>query len=191
MKLPFEGPITYAQWSDCLDDLVRGLDDEACLQRMRQGSLSWTGGVATLFSERLMKEFNRRLTVCSEHLSRDLRLMNEESAVVRAILNARQKLHFLFRLTRMPAFPDSLQTHLRDELRKFAVRSQNSLEDTGKADLSGRLTVLLRNNTLMRYEDLNTPGVTAPSKPMVNTGKCLVSSPTASSLGLRRRNILT
>lgn len=158
---------------------------------MARGSLSWTGGVAAMFSERLMKEFNRRLTLCSEHLTRDLRFIHDEGAVVRAILNARQSLHFLYRLAQMPAFPATLQTHLTDELHKFAARSQNSLEDTAKADRSGRLTVLLRHNSLLRYEVLTAPRANAPTKTATYPSLSSATSPAATNLGMRRRNILT
>lgn len=191
MPLPLDAPQTYAQWSDCLDDLVCGLQDEACLQRMARGSLSWTGGVAPLFSARLMTEFNRRLTLCSEHLTRDLRSIHDESAVVRAILNARQSLHFLHRLAQTSRFPASLQTHLADELHKFATRSQSSLEDTAKADRSGRLTVLLRHNSLLRYDVLTAPTEGASGKPAAHTGLAAVPGTTATNPSMRRRNILT
>jgi hypothetical protein len=189
--LTLDSPHTYAQWSDCLDELVHGLEDEAGLQRMARGNLSWTGAVAAMFSERLMNEFNRRLTLCSERLTRDMGFIRDEGAVVRAILNARKSLHFLYRLAQIPAFPETLRTHLTDELHKFAARSQNSLEDTAKADRSGRLTVLLRHNSLLRYDVLTIPIENALIKTETYPSPSSAVSPAATNLGMRRRNILT
>ncbi|MDH1301057.1 hypothetical protein [Achromobacter sp. GD03932] len=175
-----EAPRSYAQWSACLDRLSEGLHDEACLDAMRAGDLNASGGVVTLFSRRLADEFNARLTRCSEHLTRDLRVGGEESLIVRAILNARKHLAFLHRLAQVEIFPATLRTHLIDELRKFAQRAQQSLEDSAKTDRSGRLLVLLRNNPLVRYESA-VAGVPAAGA---------TAQPPISQTGARRRNII-
>lgn len=180
-----DAPRTYAQWSACLDRLAVGTEDEACLDRMRRGELSWAGGVATLFSQRMVAEFNTRLTRCSEHLTRDLRVGMDESLIVRAILNARHALHFLHRLAGVESFPDTLRTHLTDEVRKFVQRAQESLENSARTDRSGRLAVLLRNNPLSRYEALTAPPVLADARPG------MAPMPEAPATGMRRRNILS
>lgn len=176
-----EGPRTYAQWSQCLDRLASGTQDEACLCEMGQGELSWSGGVGPLFAQRLADEFNARLTRCSEHLTRDLRAGADEGSVVRAILNARQSLFFLHRLAGVPVFADTLRTHLASEVRKFAERSQKSLEDSAQTDRSGRLRLLLQNNNLLRYDTLTPAALSTP------TSAAPAGAPPA---GTRRRNIL-
>ncbi len=190
-----EVPRTYAQWSACLDVLSAGTQDEACLDVMRRGDLAWSGGVATLFAQRLADEFNTRLSRCSDWLTRDLRQGSDESLIVRAVLNARQGLRFLHRLAMLDVFPATLRTHLSDEVRKFAQRSQQSLEDSAKTDHSGRLLVLLRNNTLLRYEMLTEPasaGTPASMSSSLPSSSPLGSGFTASpSSGTRRRNILS
>lgn len=182
-------PVTYAQWSACLDLLSEGTQDDACLDCMRQGTLAWSGGVATLFAQRLADEFNLRLTRCSDHLTRDLRQGADESLVVRAILNARQALAFLHRVAQTAAFPETLRAHLTDEVRKFAQRSQQSLEDTAKSDRSGRLLVLLRNNTLVRYDVAIAPAYAAAAS--VPQPLPLSAAAAVSPTGVRGRNILT
>lgn len=186
-----EVPRTYAQWSACLDVLSAGTQDEACLDVMRRGDLAWSGGVATLFSQRLADEFNARLSRCSDWLTRDLRQGADESLIVRAVLNARQGLHFLHRLAMLEVFPDTLRTHLSDEVRKFAQRSQQSLEDSAKTDRSGRLLVLLRNNTLLRYEMLAEPISARQPAPTTMPSSSGASVIAPASSGLRRRNILS
>jgi len=180
-----EAPRSYAQWSACLERLAQGLQDEACLSSMRAGELHASGGVVTMFSQRLVAEFNERLTRCSEHLTRDLRIGADESLVVRAILNARKSMAFLHRLSQVESFPPQLRAHLSDELRKFAQRSQDSLEDSARADRSGRLLVLLRNNNLLRYESTEmAPAVSAPAP-------AVASAPVpAAPGGARRRSII-
>lgn len=190
-----EVPRTYAQWSACLDSLSEGTQDEACLTCMAQGELSWSGGVAPLFAERLSKEFESRLRRYADWLTRDLRLSGDESLVVRAILNTRNGLCFLNRLAQLPVLPETLRVHLSDEVRKFAERSQQSLEDSAKTDRSGRLPVLLRNNSLLRYQvaiDAAAPaGTTAASLAPPGAGAAQVPSAAVPAVGARRRNILS
>ena len=174
MPLPPTGPQTYAQWSDCLDRLASGLEDDACLAQMARGTLAWSGGVGPLFAQRLADEFNARLTRCSERLTRDLRAGADEASVVRAIVNARQSLFFLHRLAQLPAFAETLRSHLVREVRGFAERSQQSLEDSARADRSVNMdvgeTILIESwnpdgTTTVKYRGaqwtaIHRPGVT-------------------------------
>jgi len=187
MATPQTGPQTYAQWSAGLDRLASGLEDEACLVHMGQGSLDWSGGVGPLFAQRLADEFNARLTRCSERLTRDLRAGADEGSVVRAIVNARQSLFFLHRLAQLPVFAETLRLHLTSEVRAFAERSQQSLEDSARSDRSGRLRLLLQNNPLLRYDALTAPLPIAPAAPAAQASTAPLASPPA---GARRRNIL-
>lgn len=189
---PADVPRSYAQWSVWLDRLSEGLQDEACLDAMCAGELNASGGVVTLFSQRLAEEFNARLMRCSEHLTRDLSIGNDESQVVRAILNARKHLAFLHRLAHIESFPATLRTHLTDELRKFAQRAQQSLEDSARTDRSGRLLVLLRNNPLVRYEPAAQDGGAASTARAMGMGAAVgaAAQHPLSQTGARRRNII-
>lgn len=190
MASPLVVPESYAQWSECLDRLSGGLEDESCLRCMSAGKLSRTGGVATLFADRLGQEVNARLRRCSEGLTRDLKSTGDESSVVRTIMNARQALFFLDRLVNTPAFPEVIRTHWTDEVKKFAQRAQKTLEDSARSDRSGRLVVLLRNNNLERYRDIQ---MQPPLDPELFPTE-IVSSSTSNTLtgvGMRRRTILT
>jgi len=185
-----EVPDSYAQWSDCLERLSKGLEDESCLRCMAAGRLSWTGGVATLFADRLGQEFNVRLTRCSERLTRDLQSTADESSVVRAVMNARQALHFLHRLAHTPAFPEVVRTHWTDAVRKFSQRAQKTLEVSARSDRTGRLAVLLRNNNLERYGDIQMQPALTPEVIHAEVNSSTASN-TVSGVGVRRRTILT
>lgn len=191
MSIPLEVPHSYAQWSNCLDRLSTGLEDEVCLSCMAIGKLSWTGGVSTLFADRLGQEFNIRLIRCAERLTRDLQFTKDESSVVKAILNARQSLHFLHRLAQTPSFPELVRTHWMDEVRKFAQRSQNSLEASAKTDRTGRLAVLLRNNNLLWYEQILSHQLIPKSIQTNINSASVVSKISEAGTSIRRRNILT
>ena len=150
-------PSSYAQWSECLDELRGGNNDEACLARLNSGALSWSGGVAPKFVERINDEINRRLDICSKRLTRDLQLGAQETTIVRAIVQARHQLDFVHRLCHLSALPETTRQQLAGEVAKFAQRAQSSLQDSAKADRSGRLEGLFRNNPLTRYVSADQP----------------------------------
>ena len=188
-------PQTYAQWSDWLDRLSQGLEDEACLSHMAAGQMEWSGPSAKLFAQRLTEEYNRRLTHCASRLTQDLRVGGDEVSIVRAILDARSKLAFLDRLGRSPLLPQLLATHLQDEVKKYAERAQSSLEDSARMDRSGRLASLLRNNSLLRYGVADSasapPAQSVPARSHQSPAQPgFASTPPTSSVGVRRRNII-
>lgn len=164
MKLePLAIPRTYVEWSACLERFETGLDDQATIAVMRQGTLSWSSGVAELFSERLSAMLSVRLQRCSDQMSRQLQSGADEVAVVRAMTNARHILANLSVLATLEAFPEVLTSHVSKELKLYAERTQKSLEDSAKSDRSGRLASLIRNNSLLH--------ASAPVQPQGNAAK--------------------
>jgi hypothetical protein len=180
-------PQSYAQWSECLDLLAAGQHDADCLSRMQSGRLDWTVGVAPLFVQRLGDELQRRLTMCADRMTRDLRDSTAEVQVVRTILQARAQLLFAHRLCQLPALPDNVRSQLLDEVRRFAERSQQSLLGSAQADRSGRLASVLRHNPLTRYDD---PGSAAPAPGAASAAPAVAPHPPAGAQA-RRRNILS
>ncbi|MGE4292647.1 MAG: hypothetical protein AB7E32_10610 [Desulfovibrio sp.] len=156
-------PTTYSEWSDCVDAFEGGEHDEDIVLAMSRGTLNWNSGVATLFSERISDAFNARLKRCADRMERDFKTGGDETTVVRALLDTRRTLTLLHSVAIIPSFPETLQEHLAGEIRRYAERAQQSLEDSAKHDRSGRLASLMRNNSLLRYEPAAKPS--APEAP--------------------------
>jgi hypothetical protein len=154
-------PTTYSEWSDCVDAFEGSEHDEDVVVAMSRGKLNWNSGVATLFSERISDAFNLRLKRCADRMERDFKTGGDETTVVRALLDTRRTLTLLHRVATIPSFPETLREHLAGEIRRYAERTQQSLEDSAKHDRSGRLASLMRNNSLLRYEPAPEPGASA------------------------------
>lgn len=166
MKPAGTPPTAYAEWSDCLERLAQGLDDEQVIALMAAGTLDWSAGVATLFSTRISEVFSIRLQRCADRLTRDLQHGMDETVLVRALLNARQTLSLLLRVASLSGFPERLRIHLRQELDRHAGQTQDSLERSAAQDRSGRLVSLIRHNSLRRF-DAAPPIPTSPACPPV------------------------
>lgn len=170
------GPQTYAQWSDLLDRLTSGADDAAACADVHAGTLDWTAGVAQCFAERVDACFDTRLRRCADRLARDLAGGSDETTLLRALLDTRRVLALLFQVSRAPAFPAQLKDHLQKQVRDYAQRTQTSLEDSARADRSGRIASLLRHNSLLRFDSPEAAaappatGATGPRRRILLTG---------------------
>lgn len=174
-------PSSYAEWSDCLERLEQGLDDEQVIALMAAGSLGWSAGVATLFSTRISEVFSVRLQRCADRLTRDLQHGMDETLLVRALLNARQTLSLLLRVASLPGFPERLRTHLRQVLDRYAGQAQDSLERSAVHDRSGRLVSLIRHNSLCRFD----------AAPLIPTSPACPPVASVAPGGSRKRLFLT
>lgn len=163
-------PVSYADWSSCLDLLAEGLDDAGALYAMEHGLVSAGGTVAQLLSERLCTVFDLRLTRCSDRLNRDLRNSRGEADLIRALLDMRRGLTLLYRISLIKTLPLTLREHLQQQLRRSAERTQQSLEESSGDDRSGHTRVLIRNNSLLRYDsEILQPLITStPLQPLSN-----------------------
>lgn len=146
-------PDTYASWSSCLELFAQATQDEAVTSAMNAGSLSWTGGVAHLFSERVTDVLDQRLRRVADDISRDLKFAGDHGVLARALLDARHKLALLHRFSCCAPFPEALSALLQSQVRQYAERAQQSMEDTARTDRSGRLGTIVRNNSLLRYAE--------------------------------------
>ncbi len=175
-------PSTYSEWSDCVEAFETGEQDDAVVLAMSRGTLNWNSGVAGLFSERISGAFNTRLKRCADRMERDFKSGSDETTVVRAMLDTRRTLTLLHRVATIPSFPEMLREHLSGEIRKYAERAQQSLEDSAKHDRSGHLASLMRNNSLLRYEpvpELATSARPAPKSADVAPATVPVTEPVA------------
>ena len=163
-------PFSYADWSSCLDLLAEGLDDAGVLHAMEHGSVSAGGTVVQLLSERLCTVFDQRLTRCSDRLNRDLRNSRGEADLIRALLDMRRSLSLLYRISLIKALPQTLREHLQKQLKHSAERTQQSLEESSGDDRSGHTRMLIRNNSLLRYDaEILQPLITStPVQPLSN-----------------------
>lgn len=149
---------------------------------MANGTTNNASTVVSLFSQRLCGVFNTRLTRCSERLNRDLQQGFGETILVRSLLDARRNLTILYRVALIESFPVTVREHLQSQLKRFAERTQESLEASCRDDRVGHTQGLIRNNSLLRYD--------APIIQPIITTSPLQSMSDHQPGGIRKRNIL-
>ncbi len=140
-------PHTYAEWATVLDKFRNRTDDEDVLEAMLKGTVEWQSGVAERFTKKLVDAVNTRMNSATDRFQRDIsRSRGQEGAIVQAILALRKELRFLLEAISLPAIPEKDRNRYRQLVIDQANRIQSSLEDSARADRTGKLANIIRNN---------------------------------------------
>lgn len=151
-----KAPITYAEWVSCFELFLEGSMEETVLQAMEKGSFEWTAGISEHFARRMTTTVESRLDAISRQMTTDFaRLNGQETALVRGLLDARRRYAVLHRLVQLPVLPNDVQEQLSDILRSYVKQTQQSLEDSAKSDRTGQLRMVIKNNPLTIYDQVN------------------------------------
>ncbi|MEI7024742.1 hypothetical protein [Paenibacillus sp. y28] len=154
-QIPMRIPTTYADWVDCFERFVEGQDDEEMLYLMEQGTLEWKPVVAEKLTQRVYAVIEFRLKQASEQLNLGLsRAGNHETEIVSVLVNARKRFAKIKRVASLQAFPANVQHTMNDVLSRYVQDTQASLEESARSDRSGQLRMTLKNNSLVRYDEL-------------------------------------
>ncbi|MCS7459626.1 hypothetical protein N0M98_05680 [Paenibacillus doosanensis] len=148
-------PATYADWVRCFDALQEGGQDDEVLLSMERGAIEWTGGVADKITRRMYEVLELRLQQVSRQMTAELsRARAADTDVVTALLNARRRFAVVKRFASIAAFPEPVRKTMTDIVAAYVRDTQSSLEDSAKNDRTGQLRMVIKNNSLLRYEEL-------------------------------------
>lgn len=141
-------PKVYKEWIDLLDVLASGKDDANVLESMRAGVLYWQVGVAERFMRAFLETLNFRMDQINKKLDKKLTNYKNENELVEALLQTRKQYNYLKEVVKIPALPEEQQKTLQEMIEKNELAIQNSLEKSAKADSSGKLLSIIRNNKI-------------------------------------------
>ena len=144
---PVSPPGTYAEWLPLLERFRDG--DDTVIDALRAGTLEWTNVVAERWTARFSEALNARLQSVSTQLQRALDHAHGDAfAVSSAVLAARRALSPLHAVTALSWAPDPVRQHFAGEVRRYAERTQSSLESSAKRHRADVLLKALRDNPL-------------------------------------------
>ncbi|HOD47185.1 MAG TPA: hypothetical protein PKK58_07370 [Opitutaceae bacterium] len=144
-------PTSYAEWSALLDRCpgAPAESDTEILALARAGTIAHGDGVTDRLVERIVDLINRRLRICNELFQAALKRGHGEMEFVQAILVFRQRMEFPKALAAIPVLPDKVRTQLVQGVVAAALKAQESLLESAKADRTGRLALWIRQNPLV------------------------------------------
>lgn len=140
-------PQTYAEWVKILTLLKNKSDDTEVLKAMKSGTLEWQSGVAERFSGKLIEAVNARMDAAVKQFQTALSRSNGQGGdVERAILALRKEMAFLLQAVDLHVIPEDIRKEYIRMVKEQANGMQTSLEDSAKADKTGRLSSIIRNH---------------------------------------------
>lgn len=166
-------PNTYAEWINCFDSFKKSTNDEETIAAMEKGSIEWTRGVAEKMTQALHDALQHRLSSSSETLQKELdRSKGDESAIVKALLSKRKRLALINRVAQLPAFPEQVRNAMSELITEYAKQTQSSLMDSAKVDRTGRLSMMIKNNSITKFDNvelsLNNSSIEQSTAPQFN-----------------------
>ncbi|MBO1001866.1 hypothetical protein [Pseudogracilibacillus auburnensis] len=145
-------PKTYSQWMECFDRLKEGAQDEQIIQLMKQGTIEWTRGVAERMTEVLYQTIKFRIEHASDLFQKELNhSRGNEVLIAKGLLTLRNRLALMYEVAQLNAFPKEVIDSMKKVVTDYAEQTQESLEDSAKADRTGRLKMLIKNNPLTNF----------------------------------------
>lgn len=144
-----KAPHTYYEWVEILELFKYKESDDDVLAAIKEGTL------ATLdynIGSRLMVKFNAalnyRMKCAGDKFTKEIQSSNgNEAAIVQALLALRKEAALWVEAADIPVFQqnrEKIVKNVRDEINKM----QTSLDDTAKADRSGKLSSIVRNHRI-------------------------------------------
>ena len=140
-------PTTYYEWSQLIDRLSTGEEDEEVLGLMRSGSLEWSKGVSSRFVRMLTDTVDDRMNAALDKLKAMIN-NGDPNGLLEGISATRRELSFLKDVVSIDAIPNDTRSVLVDHVVDFSKQIQSSLESSAKADKTGKLMSVLSNNPL-------------------------------------------
>ncbi len=139
-------PTNYLEWCKLFDEITTSSRNEEFMDAVRHGTISWTSGVAERFVRSASEMIRKRVNSAHDSYQRQ---MKNARGVSNNLVNALNSLHkeyqYVYKLANVLPIPEEYRATLVKSVVDQANQTQTSLEDSAKADRTGRLLILVRN----------------------------------------------
>ena len=133
---------TYYDWCNVLDDIEKfeiGHSNEELMKICEKGTLQWVDGVAQRITVRIVELINNRIKQLNEFYNKRISMAFNSFDTTNLLIIFRKELIFLKRIASLSILPEDLKSNLVSEITNCAQKSQKSLDESAKRDLSGEL----------------------------------------------------
>ena len=152
IKPPIKPPYVYFEWVKAFDMLVDKTDDAEVLSALQQGTIVWQPDISGRFSNKLVDSINARMKVATDKLHRDMgNARGQEGSIAQAMLAMRKEIAFLSQIVSIPAIPEENREQYNEQLRSRAGDIQSAIEESARADRTGKLESIVRNHKITAF----------------------------------------
>jgi len=144
-------PANYSDWCALFDEIASGPKDEEYQEVIAKGTISWTSGVAERFIKLAADMIQKRINKAQDAYQRQMKNARGVSAnISNALLTLRKEYRYVYSLGQAMPIPEEYRNQLTKMVQDHADTTQQSLEDSAKADRTGHLTTLVKNAHMNR-----------------------------------------
>lgn len=138
-------PVNYAEWCALFDEIAASPRDEAYLDAIARGQISFTSGVAERFVRAATDLIRKRVNAAQDVYQRQLKnARGMNSNVTTALSTLKKEYVYVHKIAKALPIPPEYRSQIVKMVQDQADMTQRSLEDSAKADRTGHLMQLVR-----------------------------------------------
>lgn len=140
------GPTSYGEWRNLFDAMARDARNDDYIAKIRNGSISWTSGVAERFVQSVADMMRQRINKAQDVYQSQMRNgRGTEMDVSRAIQALTKEYRYLYQAANALPIPADYRQQMAKLVQDQADTTHKSLMDSAKADRTGRLASIVRS----------------------------------------------
>lgn len=144
-------PEIYSEWCEKFEKIETweiGHQDVEIVEAMDKGNIRWASGVAERITKRVLNLLNIRLEKLNTFFSKRLILTQNYFEMEQLLILYKKELIFIKHIGDLEMLPKELRKILTTEIINVAQKTQLSLEDSARKDLTGMLKRIVISNRI-------------------------------------------
>lgn len=141
-----KSPTSYAEWCTLMDAITKDTRDDNYIDVVRNGTISWTSGVAERFITIVTTMIRNRVNAAQDKYQQQIKnAQGSMSAVTSALQTLKKEYVYDYSIASVLPIPEQYRSQVMKMCQDQADQTQRSLEDSAKSDRTGHLSVMIKN----------------------------------------------
>lgn len=139
-------PNNYSQWCELMDEIASSPRNDDYVHMVRQGTISWTSGVAERFVQCVSGMIRKRINMSQDVYQRQMKsCMGSDESIARALSVLTKEYRYLFQLSAALPIPADYVQQMKKMIQDQADLTHENLMDSAKNDRTGKLSSIVKS----------------------------------------------
>lgn len=139
-------PTSYSEWCSLMDEISTSPRNDDYIQLIRQGSISWTSGVAERFIQCVANTLKKRINAAQDVYQRQMHhSMGTDIGISRALSVLTKEYRYLHQIASALPIPAEHMQQMMKLIQDQADQTHQNLMDSARADRTGKLAAIVRS----------------------------------------------